>query len=236
MIPEKYNLIDTEENDFYYYFERRLDESLYFKDFDKFKKQIDTLIPNFFKKYVERWAGNDVYVKYEIFKDYPINKFIEILDICSYRIARKGIAFVLIRPEHDIVEKFDNLYIHLSKIDNLDRIGIKCKSSGKFEEYKPRIFLYPIKSVLNGIVEDWNDIDEIRNKLYKECKEIADSFNRMYSEDESYSCYLITLPENFKTYKDPLNERYAVYIENNIPSPFIQNLGLINRHFMKETK
>ena len=96
MIPEKYNLIDTEENDFYYYFERRLDESLYFKDFDKFKKQIDTLIPNFFKKYVERWAGNDVYVKYEIFKDYPINKFIEILDICSYRIARKGMAFVLI--------------------------------------------------------------------------------------------------------------------------------------------
>lgn len=206
-----------------YGIENFLTENLYFTTVEKFIKQMKLNIQNF-DKFIADIRGNRIKLVKSILDIIDKEKLSKIVSKYSYRIATENWLYIELVPEKDEQTKLTNYYIHLSPISKLDCTGIKCKTSGKFENYEPRIYLYPLhlsKSI------DASDFDLIYRLVYKKCEGISITFNQIYNENKTYKIYMVELPKNFTIYTDPSNEDEAVYIENNIPAKCVHYLGYI---------
>lgn len=164
------------------------------------------------------------------------NKFLEKY---SYRFAKlirtvDGERYVEIVPENDSDNPeigLKNMYIHLSKIDDLDSIGLKPKQSTSLdanEVYDYRTFLFPIQSLLDGDV-DLDDENAIFLSIYNSAKEVVDKFNSRRHEKQKYWVYLVNLNEQLMPiYRDPMFiTKNAVYVKNPIKGENIDKIGRI---------
>lgn len=223
MIRKINYITESAEHSFKHSIENFLTENLYYTTVEKFIKQMKVYIPTF-GKYVADKTGNRIKLVNSIFDIIDEKKLSKIVSIFSYRIAHKNELFIELVPEKDEQTRLSNYFLHLSPIDNLDKKGLRCKSSGRFEHYEPRIFLYPLRT--NKTINA-SDFDALFKHIYKKCKKIVKNFNDIYHEDEIYNVYLIDLPINFPIYKDPSNIDEAYYIENNIPAKYVNYLGCV---------
>lgn len=203
--------------------ENFLTENLYYTTVEKFIKQMKVYIPDF-EDFLPNITGNRIKVNLAITKKIGFEKFNKLVKTFNYRIASISDLFIELVPEKDEQTRLSNYFLHLSPKYNLDKKGLRCKSSGRFEQYEPRIFLYPLitKRAINA-----SDFDVLFKHIYKKCERIVKNFNDAYDENEIYNVYLIDLPTNFPIYKDPSNEDVAYYIENNIPAKYVNYLGCV---------
>lgn len=163
------------------------------------------------------------------------NKF---LQKYSYRVSRiirtMSKLYVEIVPENfrDLPTRdFQNLYIHLSRTDGLDAIGMKPKSSKSVDAldmYDERVYLFPLSALLEDTV-DIDDEDKVFNSIYKSTERIVKMFNSMRAEKRDYFVYLVDLSkQSMQTYQDPeYTERSAVYVKNYIKPVAIRKIGKI---------
>lgn len=203
--------------------ENFLTENLYFTTVEKFIKQMKIYIPNF-EEFLPNIHGNRIKVNLAVTKEIGFEKFKKLVKTFNYRIASVSDLFIELVPEKDEQTRLSNYFLHLSPKYNLDKKGLRCKSSGRFEQYEPRIFLYPLKT--NKTINA-SDFDTLFKHIYKKCEDIVKNFNDVYHENENYNVYLIDLPTNFPIYKDPSNEDEAYYIENNIQDKYVNYIGRV---------
>ena len=151
----------------------------------------------------------------------------------SYRLAKnampKGLLF---KPDHARADiPVSDKFIHLSPVDDLDRNGIRCKASGRFEQYSPRVYLIP----LGTLVDHHLPPEEMYYKIMESCIPVASRFNDLYlekgfiSERESYFVYLVTLPETYPLYNDMSSHDGSVYVLNEIPGKFVSKIGTLEK-------
>lgn len=123
----------------------------------------------------------------------------------------------------------DSYYIHISPVNNLDINGIRCKASGRFEPYEPRIYMFPLYAMVDSSLPH----EDQYNSLMEKCAELGKRFNDRYlatgtiSKPESYYVYLIQLPSNYAIYDDFSMKENSVYVENNIPKTMVRKVGFI---------
>lgn len=230
MIRKINYITESAKHSFKHGLENFLTENLYYTTVEKFIKQMKLYIPDF-KDYIAGIEGNRIKVVFALCKIIDKKDFLKLVKTFNYRIANTTGFFIELVPEKDEQTRLTNYYLHLSPIRHLDKIGIKCKSSGRFEQYEPRIFLYPLK--LNDSI-DVSDIDKIFKLIYPKCESIVNKFNEIYHESETYSAYIIDLPKNYPIYKDPSNEDEAIYVENNIPAKYVNFIGFIESEESKK--
>ena len=223
MIRKINYITESKENVIKHSIENFLTENLYFTIVEKFIKQMKVYIPEI-KNYIADIEGNRIKFVFALYKVIDKNDFLKLVKTFNYRVANTSRYTIELVPEKDEQTRLSNYFLHLSPIIHLDEIGIKCKSSGRFEQYEPRIFLYPLK--LNYSI-DVSDFDTLFKHIYEKCKRIVKNFNDAYHTNEIYNVYLIDLPTNFPIYKDPSNLDEAYYIENNIPAKYVNYLGSV---------
>lgn len=202
-----------------------LTESLYFQSIDKFLKQVKLEIPDF-EKYIKSVSGNKIVLSNDILDRYAtINDFKKILDKFCYRINKVAGFDMIIGPEYNLAVNNEKYYVHLSPIDKLDETGIEPKSSGKFEDYSPRIFLFK----LSELVDYDNSMENIAEDLYYSCKSIVEKFNDVYKENKTYYVYLIKLVDvRIDIFIDNnYVSKNACYIFDKIPAQFVTKITKI---------
>lgn len=206
--------------------EKILDESLSFVSRDKFIKQMKTIFKDF-ERYTTTIKGNEIWLSCLIMDKISYAELKKYIETFSYRIAdTKNNQFIL-KPEHETQKISDRIFIHISKNTDLALMGLRCKASHKFEDYEPRIYLYPLSSLAKEKY-DGMDMSKISKIVKDKCIEIKNRFNEIYNENAEYQMYVVKLPKQFITYKDPSQSRnFAIYIENNIPAKYITWLGTI---------
>lgn len=169
-----------------------------------------------------------------------VRNFNSFLEKYSYRVSRiiralSGI-YVEIVPENfrdSPTEDFKNLYIHLSPVDKLDDTGLKPKSSKSVDSidmYDERIYLLPLTSLLDDMV-DLDDEDAIFKSIYGATAKVAQLFNLRRAVKLDYWVYLVNLGKQpMQTYRDPeYTERNAVYVKNFIKPEVITKIGKIEK-------
>ena len=164
------------------------------------------------------------------------NKFLEKY---SYRFAKlirtaSGTQFVEIVPENDTDNPeigLKDLYIHLSKLNSLDKTGLKPKQSISIEAneiYDHRTFLFPIQSLLDSDT-DIDDENAVFLSIYNAAKDVVEKFNLRRKENESYWVYLVDLSnQKMPVYRDPMFlTRNAVYVKNPVKPENVEKIGRI---------
>lgn len=196
-------------------------ESLYFNSLDKFMKQIQLEIPDF-NKYVKRISNNKIVLSNDILDKYTsIDDFKVILDKFCYRINKLAEFDMIIGPEYNLAVNNEKYYVHLSPVNNLDKIGIEPKSSEKFETYSPRIFLFK----LSELVDYDNAMENIAEDLYYSCRSIVNKFNAVYNENKTYYVYLINLDKERDIFIDNnYISKNACYTFDKIPAAFVTKI------------
>lgn len=227
-------------------FKQFITERLKFTTRDDFKLQLKANRCDLLN-YSVKEAGDRYILRIEVLDKYAsgvtiaekILTFNRFLEKYSYRFAKlirsvDGSRFVEIVPENDTDSPeigLKNLYIHLSKIDNLDSVGMIPKQSTSIdanEVYDFRMFLFPVQSLLDGDV-DIDDENAIFLSIYNSAKEIVEKFNSRRGENERYWVYLVNLQnQQMPIYRDPMFlTRRAVYVKNPIKSDNIDKIGRI---------
>lgn len=203
---------------------------------DVFIRQMDIQVPGFSKYVVHPPCGD--FMGYVMVGDGVLEladreHLAELAQKFSYRLANLDMKYGLIfKPDHARAEiPISTKYIHLSPVDDLQRTGIRCKSSRRFEEYTPRIYLLP----LGTLVDHHLPPDEMFDQTMEACSKVARRFNDVYlhngsiSERESYFVYLIDLPEAFAVYDGMSSRDGSVYVINEIPPVFVQKIGHLEK-------
>ena len=150
----------------------------------------------------------------------------------SYRIASpesyKGLIFKPDKIPSDLPA--DSKYVHISPVPELHVNGIRCKSSGKFEEYDKRIYLMPVSEM----VIPGSSQEDMYTQVIEQSRRLAHRFNNKYLETgkiedrESYYIYLVDLPEKYSLYEDDALEG-SVYVINSIPHHFVEEIGYLEK-------
>lgn len=155
----------------------------------------------------DKLADNEnIYVKDEIKKICP--DFEKICDKCGYYVAKhkKIVHYYIIRDSLQESTNLQNLYLHLSVSDKLDKIGIKPKKSKSnyinrnkkknVEDYDERIYLISAEKLL------------LSKNPSNEIKSLAKALDAHY-------LYTIVLSGNYPIYEDHAYP-YGVYVRNYI--------------------
>lgn len=184
-----------------------LTESLYFYSEEKFIKQMKLVIPNF-TDYIKNRVHTDLILKPEI-KDLFNSKkeFEALLDKYCYRLRNDNYLSVVIGPEYNLDKDNKNYYIHISPVPNLNEIGIEPRSSGKFEEYSPRIYLFKLNDLVGYDIE----MKDMAEDLYYSCQDIIDMFNSAYGENKTYYVYLCKLDDDRDIFIDNVMTDWKAY-------------------------
>ena len=203
---------------------------------DIFVRQMDIQVPGF-SKYVVHPPWGDfmgyVMVGNGVLDLADEKQLSELAQKFSYRLANLDMKYGLVfKPDHARAEiPLSTKYIHLSPVDDLQRTGIRCKASRRFEAYTPRIYLLP----LGTLVDHHLPPDEMYDQTMEACRKVARRFNDVYvgnriiPERESYFVYLVNLPEAFQVYDDMSSHDGSVYVINEIPPVFIQKMGRLEK-------
>ena len=176
-------------------------------------------------------AIGSIVVFEHILKTHTIKELEDRANAYSYTVDyRPSNHLIIFKPTHSpTVLPRDSYYIHISPVDLLDMYGIRCKASGRFEPYEPRIYLFPLYSM----VDSGKPRDEQYDMLISACTRHANRFNEVYMErgliqkPETYNVYLVELPEGYPIYDDYSMEEPSVYVENSIPPANVRKVGSI---------
>lgn len=206
-------------------------ESLAPSSTDLFVRRMEDAFPGFSGYLITDLpvAAGCVAVSKFILDRIPEEKLRERSDAFSYNMTRMS-SVLMFKPRMapSGLPK-DTFYVHLSPVDCLDINGIRCKASGRFEEYEPRIYLVPLYSLVDSSLPP----DEQYTGLIGKCREIAGRFNDVYlgagkiSKAEPYNVYLVRLPDGYPVYDDFSTGEASVYVENNIPASAVRKVGRI---------
>jgi hypothetical protein len=166
----------------------------------------------------DKLADNEnIYVKDEIKTICP--DFEKICDKCGYYVAKhkKIVHYYIIRDSLQESTNLQNLYLHLSVSDKLDKTGIKPKKSKpnyinrnkkkNVEDYDERIYLISASKLL------------LSKNPTNEIKSLAKALDAHY-------LYTIVLSGNYPVYEDHAYP-YGVYVRNYIKPIDITYYGKI---------
>ena len=201
---------------------------------DLFIRRMNEAFPGFSGKVIPNMLGYPtgcVIVYRGILDNCTLDKLTERAEAFSYSTTDHADKNVIIFKPNNAPSglPLESRYIHLSPVDSLDSTGIRCKSSGKFETYEPRIYLFPLSS----LVDPHSPPDKMYAGLEKECTKIARLFNDTYlkkkviEQREIYYMYLVDLPTAFQRYDDFSFDRLSVYILNNITPDKVAKIGVL---------
>ena len=164
-----------------------------------------------------------------ILRKYPSERLKERSDTFSYDMTELSAA-ILFKPRNaPSIVAADSIYVHISPADLLEYDGIRCKSSGRFESYEPRIYLFPLYSMMDTSLPQ----DKQYDMLMANAKRHADRFNAYYLEHsqidrpEPYYVYLVDLPGAYDKYDDFSMDEPSVYVLNNIPAKYVRKVGCV---------
>ena len=214
-------------------FDNFIFESLEPSSSDFFIRRMANEFPDFSRYIVDHIpvAMGGVCVFNSIFDKYSKKSLEDKAKAFSYTMGTpEGKHVTIFKPDHSISGlPRDTYYIHLSPVPNLDINGIRCKASGRFEPYEPRIYMFP----LYYMVDSSRSRDEQYDMMLSKCETIANHFNEVYlangkiTRPETYHVYLIQLPDGYPIYDDYSMEEPSVYVENNIPPANVRAVGTI---------
>ena len=216
-------------------FNNAIFESLTPSTEDMFIKRMENAFPGFDKYVFPNIFGfplGSIPVMYLITEKYPLDALKERADAFSYNTTVTGNERKLIMFKPNCAPanlQLDDKYVHVSPVDNLDVTGIRCKASGRFEEYSPRIFLRPLSSLIPPGIKQ----DKFYDAVTGSCLTMAHMFNEKYlargiiDKRESYYVYLVELPETFPVYKDTSYDKPSVYVLNNIAADRVRKIGFL---------
>lgn len=208
-----------------------LAESLYFGGEEKFLKQMSITFPDF-KDFVIHAKGHNLLIRWGSLKTrYKVSlpEFKKTLEKYCYQITKgyddsvNNEFFINICPEYNLVNNPVKYYIHMSPVDNLDKIGIEPRSTNRFEYYSPRIYLIPLDELMD---KDEKEVETISSDIYWKCMKFASMFNKTYKENKDYFIYLVKIPENTDVFIDNkfVPDINACYIFNKIVQKNVQKL------------
>lgn len=197
------------------------------------EKRMENAFPGF-SGYVERRfppPPGGLLVSDAILGKYGMDELKERANAFSYNLyLPENSHLIVMKPDHaPSAEPRDAYYVHISRADLLDINGIRCKSSGRFEEYQPRIYMIPLYDLVDASRTD----EEQYDMLVERCTAVAARFNSVYlktgkiDDYESYYVYLVRLPETYRIFDDPATPFCSVYTESNIPASQVRKVAFL---------
>lgn len=136
----------------------------------------------------------------------------ECIEKFSYYVARKEENRWYACPNRSMVitDLSSKRFLHISRLNDLEERGIRPKSSGRFEDSEPRIYLFDVTEFFNK--------EKSYETIKKEFAWVSDTFNKTYirnntvKEPETYYGYIVRLKEGTELYNDVMFDVQAYYI------------------------